>query len=204
MLRITSTFQYLLIFLGALLIVSCAAFQPTPPPSQQVIPAETRKAALAQIKNWDVKGSVSIQYQQKTDIASLNWHQENQQNYRITLSGPLNFGTVEIIGSPGSVTLKQSNRPPVSAATPEKLLTQQMGWQIPVSNLYYWLRGIPAPGSDAKTEFDTYGHITHMIQQGWTIEYPEYMGVGTVDLPKKIYLTHPNLKIRLVIRQWKI
>lgn len=203
MLRTTLILRYILTGIACLLIAGCASFQPTPPPSQKTIPWETRKAALERIKNWDAKGSVSIQYKQKTDIASMNWHQENQ-HYNIALSGPLNFGSVEIVGAPGKVTFKQGNRPPVKAASPERLIAQQMGWQIPVSNLYYWLRGIPAPGSDAKTQFDNTGRITHMTQQGWTIEYAEYMGVGAVDLPKKIYLTHPDLKIRLVIRQWNL
>lgn len=199
----SSTTKFLLVLLCSLLITSCATFRPSQPTPQKVIPWETRKAQLAHIQSWNVKGSVSIQYQQKTDIASLTWQQINE-HYDIALAGPLNFGRVNIVGAPGSVTFQRGNETPLSASTPERLMTQQLGWNIPVSNLHYWLRGMPAPGGNPTLQFDSFGHIAHITQQGWRIEYLDYMSVGEVDLPRKIYLSNPTLNIRLVIRQWNL
>ncbi|MDF3055604.1 MAG: lolB [Gammaproteobacteria bacterium] len=198
---ITSPFKPALFFL-CLIIAGCASVPPKSiTTSQKAVPWETRKAQLEDIQTWNVKGSVSIQYQQKTDIASLSWQQRGQQHYNIVLSGPLNIGRVEITGTPETVTFKQGDKF-ASANTPETLMTEQLGWQIPVSNLYYWLRGLPAQGSEPIIQFDTTGDISQLAQQGWLVEYAEYMNVGEVSLPRKVYLSHPTLKVRLVIRQW--
>jgi outer membrane lipoprotein LolB len=198
----TSWSKIFLTLLLCLFIIGCASTSDTSSASQQKTPWETRKADLANIEEWNIRGSISIQYQKKTDIASISW-QQRRKHFDIALAGPLNFGRVEINGLPGSVTFKQGSKT-ASANSPEALLEEQMGWQLPISNLNYWVRGLPAPGSTPKIEFSKLGYITHLTQQGWSVEYAEYMNVNGLDLPKKIYLNNPALKLRLVIRQWVV
>lgn len=193
--------HYQLLIISCLFIVGCASTPTEFATTQKSIPWETRKVQLEEIQTWDVKGSVSIQYQQKTDIASLTWQQRGQRHYNLVLSGPLNIGRVEITGTPERVTFRQGEKF-ASASSPETLMIEQLGWQIPVSNLYYWLRGLPSTGGAPNLQFDTLGRISHLTQQGWSVEYLEYMELKGVSLPRKIYLTHPTLKVRLVIRQW--
>ncbi len=164
---------------------------------------QARSAELKRIQAWTVAGSVSIQHAEKTDMASLQWDQQNA-NYRFALFGPLGFGQVEIKGQPGRITFTQSNKPPLLAATPELLMQRELGWQIPIAYLYDWARGLPAPGIPAKTTFDAYNHLVKLEQAQWIVEYPAYMSVGDVDLPRKMQLTGKNLKIKLVARQWRV
>jgi outer membrane lipoprotein LolB len=187
----------------SLLIISCASTPTQFTATQKAIPWETRKAQLEKIHAWNIKGSASIQYQQKTDIASLAWQQFGHGHYSLILSGPLNIGRVEITGTPERVTFKQGEKF-ASAHSPEALMTEQLGWQIPVSHLYYWLRGLPAPGKTQNIQFNMLGEISQLSQQGWSVEYLEYMDVSGVSLPRKIYLSNPALKVRLVIRQWNL
>lgn len=183
---------------------ACATFHPQPAaPVYQVESKQQRIAALQRIQSWRVQGSVSIQHGNKTDLASLQWTQLSQ-NYQFGLFGPLGFGQVGITGRPGAITLTRTNQPPVSAASPELLMQQQLGWQIPVSNLYYWARGLAAPGVPAKTAYDHYNHLTQLEQQGWRITYLEYMSVDGVDLPKKMQLSTQDLAIKLAVRSWQL
>lgn len=162
-----------------------------------------RSAELKRVQSWTVLGSVSIQHAARTDLASLQWDQQ-YENYRFGLSGPLGFGRVEINGKPGRITLIQSNKPPLSASTPESLMQRQLGWQIPIVPLYYWARGLPAPNMPAKTTFDSNNHLVRLEQARWVIEYPEYMPVGEIDLPRKMQLESKNLKVKLVAREWRL
>ncbi len=64
----------------------------------------------------------------------------------INLSGSLNIGSVVIIGQPNKVTLQRGNEAPISATTAEELMQRQLGWTLPIPSLWYWARGLPAPG----------------------------------------------------------
>lgn len=186
------TFSLLIFLCG------CATFEP----SSKSISWKSRVTELNRIQSWTAQGSVSIQQVNKTDIASLQWHQQND-HYQIKLFGPLGFGQVEIIGTSSVITLNQSNHSPISAATPD-LIQSQLGWYMPISNLYYWVRGLSAPSIASKKTFDAYGRLTQLKQEGWMIEYLEYTMVNHVELPRKIQLSTHELKIKLVIREWKI
>jgi len=190
--------------LGLLILLSgCTTLQPTTGPVGHPMTWKARSAELKRIQAWTMHGSVSIQHAQKTDLASLQWDQQNDR-YQFALFGPLGFGRVEIKGQPGRITLTQSNKQAISAATPELLMQRQLGWQIPVVHLYYWARGLPAPGISAKTTFDAYHHLIKLKQENWEIEYLEYMPLGPVDLPRKMQLTSEKLKIKLVAREWAV
>jgi outer membrane lipoprotein LolB len=159
------------------------------------------------IQSWTIKGSTSIQHDNKTEIASLTWTQQFAQ-YNISLFGPLSLGRVTISGAPGMVTLTQSNKPTVSATSPEQLMQKQLGWHLPIANFYYWVRGIAAPtggvAGGARVLQDPQNHALQIVQQGWKIQYADYMTVQGVDLPRKIDMTNSRLHIRVVIRSWVI
>jgi outer membrane lipoprotein LolB len=201
---------------ACLMIAGCAGLrQPTPtvPTAlQQTWEERYQKFGnhydqLNNIQSWTIKGSTSIQHDNKTEIASLTWTQQFAQ-YNISLFGPLSLGRVTISGAPGMVTLAQSNKPTVSAKSPEQLMQKQLGWQLPIANFYYWVRGIAAPtgglAGGARILQDPQNRALQIVQQGWKIQYADYMTVQGVDLPRKIDMTNPRLHIRLVIRSWVI
>lgn len=213
---------------ASLLIVGCASVHNTPPPSvsapntapvtgsQNQQSSETAPTAANvtatttpgnrsanQISSWNLKGSVSIQHQTGTDFATAQWDQQGSQ-YSIALYGPLSLGKVQITGHPGQVTLAQTGKSTASSTSPEQLMQKQLGWQLPISNLYYWVRGVPAPGKASRTRYDAANHLTQLVQQGWTISYTDYTTVQQVDLPKRIWLMGPNLRVSMVIKSWSI
>lgn len=200
-------FKSILTLLTLILVIflsGCTALSPAPSSTTgSTLSWKARSAALTRIQSWDVRGAVSIQHEDKTDLASLDWHQKHNNYYQFILFGPLGFGQVEIKGEPGTVTLQQSNKPLVSAKTPELLMQNQLGWHMPVSHLYYWARGLPAPGVPAKKTFDAAQRLVKLQQQGWEIEYLAYQPVNQIDLPQKMQLSTDQLKIRLVIKQWE-
>jgi len=186
-----------------LLLSGCATVQSPMTSVGHPMSWDARAQGLESIQAWTMNGAVSIQHAEKTELASLQWDQKNDA-YQFALFGPLGLGRVEITGQPGRITLAQSNRPPVSAATPELLMQSQLGWQIPIVPLYYWARGLPSPGMSAKTTFDAYHHLVRLKQGKWEIQYPEYMSVGRWDLPRKILLMSDQLKIKLVVKSWVV
>lgn len=166
-------------------------------------PWKQRRMNLADLQNWWIQGAVSIQCRGKTDMATFNWKQLGD-HYTITLYGPLNLGCISLQGCPGQVTLIKPMGSTFSASSAEQLMQRQLGWYLPVSNMYYWVRGLPAPGSSAKQIHDQYGHLVFLGQQGWMINFQAYQSQGNMDLPRKIILDNQALHVKLVISNWNL
>lgn len=194
----------ILSLLLSLLLYGCASPMQVnfTPQNYQTKPWQQRKTHLVKKKQWYMQGAVSIQVQNKTQMGSFTWQQQ-QDNYTIQLSGPLNIAGVQLRGNSQNVALWRGGKWNY-ANTPETLMKQQLGWYLPISNLYYWVRGLPAPGIPAKEQHDQFGHLSDLQQQGWQITYQAYQTRGNVDLPRKIYLNNQGLHAKLVIKQWQI
>ena len=92
----------------------------------------------------------------------------------------------------------------VNAASPEALLSQQTGYRLPVSNLYYWIRGLPVPNMSAKKRLDSENKLTELNQAGWFIQFLGYQQKGGVEMPDKIFLSNQTMTVKIVIHQWQI
>lgn len=149
---------------------------------------------------WDMQGAVSIQNHGQTQMGSFRWQQVNDR-YAINFFGPLNLGAIGIAGTPRQVVL---NKPTGSYSAPnaEALMQQQLGWYLPVSNLYYWMRAIPAPGIPNKQKRDTTGKLRVLQQQGWQIRYLAFDENDRQDLPRSVVLENQSLRVKLVIKSW--
>jgi outer membrane lipoprotein LolB len=160
-----------------------------------------RQAALNTVKDWHISGAMAYRTPHGGQSASLTWQQTEQQ-YQINLFGPLGVGRVNLVGILGKNVVLTREGKQFEARTPEALMQQQLGWHLPISNLHYWVRGIPAPGITKNIEFDDFHHIATLLQQGWVIHYERYTAVNGIDLPSKFTLQHDNLSVKVVISKW--
>ncbi|MFT3742636.1 MAG: lipoprotein insertase outer membrane protein LolB [Gammaproteobacteria bacterium] len=180
------------------LLSACASIKPAPSSS---ISSATQD--VHQLTAWQIHGSVSIVQPQHSTIATLNWQQSGRDQYYLLLYGPLSLGQVEIKGQPGQVTLTQSGHQPLTATNAETLIQQQLGWQFPVDHLYDWVRGIPATGAAAtQQQFDANHRLIQFTQNGWHIQYLEFMSAQGYALPRRMVLVNGGLRITLAIKRW--
>lgn len=183
-----------------------AATPPLESPStpQTIAPAPRvvdREEALAEFTAWHIRGAMGLRDKTETISASVYWKQLDKDNYNLQLFGPLGFGNVKIVGTRGKVILTADNKSH-QATKPETLLKNQTGWHIPIANLYYWIRGLPAPGSHFEKTVDAQHRIVSLQQQGWEISFLRYTSFNALDLPTKIFMRRPDLEVRLVVSEW--
>ncbi|EKE00678.1 MAG: hypothetical protein ACD_21C00293G0007 [uncultured bacterium] len=188
-----------LLLIGMALLMGCAHFQPQP--KFKYISWQERQAKLQQNKNWVARGVLSVTYNKKRDIAHFEW-QQNQDDYVINISGPMNLNKVKIVGAANKAEFCQSNGKCVQAKSSEQLFFKQFGWRLPVSNIRYWVLALPAPGKAENFGFDQYGHLVSFEQQGWRVKYSEFQSVKNIDLPNIIELKDKNFLIKLKIRDY--
>ena len=198
------TFIYLTLITASLTIIltACSTLQPTPPENYHRLTWSKRLIQLNSLNKWSLRGSFSIHYANRTDIASYQWKQ-NHENYQIKISSPLNLVHLDLYGNKQQITLQKSAHEIYTATTPEELLAQQVGWELPIANLVYWIKGMPAPESHYKIKLDCYNHLIALKQQGWLIKYPAFTEMNGIDLPHTINLENPQLKIKMVVKEWK-
>lgn len=161
-----------------------------------------RKLALNQLNHFAWQGKIAVHTKSDSGSGSVDW-QQSGNHYTISLLGPVGSFSFKLKGSPGHVSLAKSDGTHYLANTPEGLLATHWRMRLPVSNLKYWVRGIPAPGS-SEQHFDTQARLTSLMQQGFTITFVDYQRVGRFDLPKKIVITGPTLIAKIIISHWNL
>lgn len=194
----------LLTLLGLALIVGCA-HKPgvTPPPNLQI-----HQTNIQSVQDWQIAGKLGIRSDSESGSASLRW-QQSLQSFHIYLSGPLGQKRLDIDGTPKQVELRQNGQAPIKAKSAEALIKKASGWTVPVSLLNYWVRGIPAPATRiTHLEQNDQGLVSLLQQSGWTLNYSNYrdhpFNNQTLALPGKIVAEYQDIRLTLIIREWKL
>lgn len=141
-------------------------------------------------QSWSLVGKLGVSAGLERGNFTIDWQQERNA-YRINLLGPMGVGVARIEGDDDQVTLNLPGESPVTASNANDLLLATLGLDIPVKPMRYWVRGKPAPGAWRKTP-------SGIRQQGWNIEYLEF----EEDLPVRIRLTRPEVRLVMVVKAW--
>lgn len=198
-----TTFKHTCIF-SLVFLTACAPPRPAPElPANESMPLVERTEKTKTISSWTISGAMAAKNNNKAWSASLNWRQQGINKYQIRLFGPLGGGNV-MIEKDGSLVTYKDGPKTASSKNADQLLQQQTGIRLPVNNLYYWVRGLPAPGPVQSVKHDQYNHLTSLTQAGYTINYTSYTSAGNIDLPSKIRLQGHGVLIKLVIKRWSV
>lgn len=201
------SYRRLFIILALIFFLSGCVSVKNPPIQGRfaVLPRETRAQILQKLKFWGADGAFSIQFgdKQRPVLANYTWRELGYNESRIRISSALDLFNVVIFRRLGSVTLWRNEREHFTASSAQQLMQRILGWSLPVENMIYWMKGAPAPGKSSR-EYDEYGHITTLEQQGWVIRYASYKTVHGIDLPNVIYMQRPGLRLKIVMRRWHL
>lgn len=163
---------------------------------------QAHKQQINPIDAWQINGKLGIRSEQESGSAVLFWLQR-QDYFDIRLSGPLGQGSTRLTGRQGAVSLEVANRGTFKASSAEELMQQQLGWSLPVENLLWWVRGLPAPHSRSQVQLDSNSLLAKLEQDQWQIEYLSYRTENGLQLPERIKLSGAGLNITLVIKEWQ-
>ncbi len=214
----------LVLILGSLWLAGCAS-QPGQQPadttaSQPQAPSiaqewQRYQQVLGNIDHWQAQGKLGIRMPDHSGSAYFNWQQQAEQ-FAILLNGPLGQGATWIRGDDRRVSMEQSGQPAIEAETPEALMLDTLGWWLPVSELYYWVKGIPAPNSPILDEqHNDDGTLKLLSQNGWQLSYTRYQQLEGWHLPAKVVAQYrpgttaghddsENIQLTFIIKDWQL
>lgn len=185
------------VFLLSSVMVACSS-RPTGPSTP---PPET----VANIVAWDISGRIGIRTQDDALSGNFNWHKD-PASYDLNISGPFGQGATSLVKNSEDVIALSYDNKTVVGESAKQLLQEELGWEFPVEQVAYWVRGLPSPNSPAiiiPTDDNT-SNTLQIDQDGWLIEYKNHMTVESLELPQKIQISKPPYKVNLIINHWTI
>ncbi|MFI4954645.1 MAG: lipoprotein insertase outer membrane protein LolB [Gammaproteobacteria bacterium] len=203
------------LLLISLCLAACASMGPKPsqeamlPREQLEQHWEQHEATLSHLSDWTLKGKAAVSSGTKGGTANVIWIQ-HQEGYDIELYGLLGHGRTHLIAKGQEVRLVTQEGPEWLAADAQSLLGEYTGWYLPVDNLYYWVRGIPAPTTITSLKLNNQGQLAELQQAGWTVIYSEYAVFQGLWLPTRITLKYPGdafqppLTVKWLSKEWVI
>ncbi len=179
-----------LILIFTLFLTGCSTYMQAPP---------NTGVNGAPSNEFTASGKLGIRSDEVNESARFNWIQQGN-DYEIELLDPFGRQVMDLVGETGQVVLRSTNQPqPQVARTPEELMQQLLGWQVPVAPARYWIQGHPAPG----IAFETAG-LNQFNQLGWQIDILTLQQTPEgLSLPRKVRLSHEDLRLTLIISNWQ-
>lgn len=158
-----------------------------------------------------ISGRMQVRYQQNNKEQSLpgsfEWKQE-QDSTTIELISPLGQTMASISQNASGATLQQAGQAPRTADNLDNLLTETLGWPLPVGGLRDWLQGYTRAANGQREALMAQDNLI-IKADGWQLRYVTWIDEGGQLRPKRIDLQRyteqaGEVSMRLAIDQWKL
>lgn len=188
--------------LAGLLLAACAPVPVRQPGTTRQLAAQAaREHALGAQQSWSLDGRFAASDGQHGGSGSLSWRQTDQQ-YRFILRAPVTGKSVQLDGGPDGAILTGAGKVPVAGRDAGEVLNEEFGWEVPVADLAWWVRGLRAPGRPAILTFGANGLPATLDQDGWHVDYRDWYAERNPPLPRKVYASRDPYTVRVLIETW--
>lgn len=156
-----------------------------------------------------INGRILVRYQQNDKPQSLpgsfEW-QQTSSDLTITLLSQLGQTIATIKQSATGASLQQAGQETRYASDIDSLLTDSLGWSLPVSGLRDWLQAFSRNPQGQRTALAAQDN-TEIDTDGWHLRYATWDSGGNMTHPKRIDLQRTTLQagelsLRIAIDQW--
>jgi outer membrane lipoprotein LolB len=157
---------------------------------------------LENIQNWQLNARIAVVDANHAWSSGVIWQQQ-KQDFQIVFNSATG-GLMRLSGNNKQVLLETAEQQNFIADNADELIAQVLDVQLPVQNLYYWIRGLPAKSKLELYSLNKDGSLQTLEQEGWQVQFLSYTDLGDILLPAKLYLQHPDYRIRIAINNWEL
>jgi outer membrane lipoprotein LolB len=182
----------------ALVLAACASPQRV---AESDLAWHEHRAAHATLTHWELRGRIALQDGDRAESASLSWNQSGSDSV-LDLQGPVGMGATRIESDGYRIRVDDGSN--VRYLDEPSYADDHGEWLLPLAELAWWVRGIPAPGTPVGSQRVEQGLLRALNQSGWEIRYDEYQRSGDWILPRRVELQRDQQRARLLIRSWQI
>ena len=185
---------------AALALAACRA-APLPGPAPP--PWLTRRPELQARAHFELKGRVAVAAGTQGFNARLRWQQDGARA-QLALEGPLGAGAVHIDAQGSDLDIVTASGARLASDAARAELSARLGFDPPLASLRYWILGVPDPAEPCEETLDPgRQHLTRLEQDGWRIEYGSYVVVGSEWLPARLTLERADVRVKLLVDDWR-
>lgn len=188
--------------LPMLFLAACAPVPVRAPGTREQLAAQAaREQVLGARQDWSLDGRFAASDGHHGGSGGIAW-QQNGQQYRFTLRAPVTGKTVQLNGGPDGAVLTGAGKQPLVGSDAGQVLNAEFGWDVPVADLAWWVRGMRAPGRPAILTFGVNGLPATLDQDGWHVDYRDWYSERKPPLPRKVYASRDPYTVRVLIETW--
>jgi outer membrane lipoprotein LolB len=187
--------------LAALILLAGCVSAPQPKPTESV-PWPQRRAQLQALDPFELTGRVAVAAGTEGFSAHLNWEQRGART-TVELNGPLGIGGVHVVADGGQLHVENSQGKQLADAAARDELRAKLGFDPPLGSLRYWIVGAPDPAMPSVETIGGDQRLASLEQDGWQIVYSNYMSAGQSSLPQRLALQRGDVRVRVIVDQWK-
>lgn len=162
---------------------------------------------LSRLDTWSIKGKAAVRSTAESGTVSMFW-QQAPNDFQLKLVAPFGRSTLDIQSDERGVKMLDAKGREHRAATAQGLVWMKTGWDIPFDDMQGWIVGLADDPANATIKVDAQARTLGFISKGWKVSYPAYREVqtkvGTISLPRKVYISSKDLVVKLSISEWVI
>jgi len=159
-------------------------------------PAMSSKTGPSQ--SWLLRGKLGVRSELGGGSLQIVWRQ-TIAGLDIHLMGPLGKSVAHIHGTAEQYRVDLPGQEPLHMNTHKRQIEQALGWELPVQEMIYWVRGMPAPGIPHHLVPNNTGKTEKIEQSGWQVDYKKYVQ----GVPVRITFVKDATVIKLVVKEWQ-
>lgn len=170
-------------------------------PEAYAPPDEVERKRLLAMPSWRMEGRIGVHTREDNWSANLEWRHADGEE-QLTLSGPFAQRAATIRYKPGFIVFDTADGGHVESDDPDRLLSERLGFSIPLHALRYWLLALPVPEQNFTAHPQTQA-VSAFEQAGWSLRYDSFMQEGVRVLPRKMLVQGQGAVLKLFVDRWR-
>ncbi len=160
-------------------------------------PALSTSPSLAD--NWLLRGKLGVRSENGAGNLQIVW-QQSGASFDVHFTGPLGKVVAHVHGRPERFWLDVPGQESRLADQQSREIVEALGWEIPMLEMIYWVRGRPMPGVPQRMVRDSGGRLKTLQQSGWQVEFRDY----EQGSPVRTKFVKDTTVINLIVKEWQV
>jgi outer membrane lipoprotein LolB len=183
--------------------LALSACRTAPLPAPGAPPWAAREPQLQAREHFGLKGRVAVAAAGTGFNARLRWAQDGERAH-LALEGPLGAGAVHVEADGSGLEIATASGAHLTGDAARAELAARLGFDPPLASLRYWVLGVPDPARPADEQLDSgRQRLSSLEQDGWRIDYSDYVAVGSEWLPSRLTLERADVRVKLLVDDWQ-
>lgn len=171
------------------------------------IPWSDRVRVLSHLSGFSVQGTVRFQRAHESPrFFQYAWVQQDSNNYELAFYAPFHIQSLKIRMRHSMPCVLLNGQEVASGVAVMPWIKQQIGYELPLQWLSYWVKGLPATGTQKNSVmsavWDHFGRLVQFSQNQVQVKFSAYFSCAQYGIPRQISWSYKQDQVRLVAKVW--